>query len=316
MEGHRDVRRPQEVAIVGPGQGGATGRKDDVVAVAPEAREPSVRALFFHTAQGLQPRTVAAHLEAVDGSGMAREPGSAMRRADGDDAMKPRGRADVRAPGADRQPPHAVTDQDGCHSRFGLEPAHGDFDGAEIAVDRAERRLEGQGQERNARLPEPLHPRVPEAAVAEEAMDEDDAAAALRIRRNAVGNRGRAERLAPQKDAGRDQRLDPPCRKQLVDRRTVGGPFGIGRAKPVELETEGGHISTGDEKRRRQRPGRLPGPERDRHAAEGGRGDQEDDQLLDAGQHGMTSMVIRTSIGSTKEKGLRHYDGGLFKLIA
>ncbi len=134
----------------------------------------------------------------------------------------------------------------------------------------------------------------------------------------AVGNRGRAKRLAPEEDPGRDQDLDPPCREQLAERGAVGRLLGIRGAKPAELETEGRHVSAGDEQRRHQRPGRLADPERNRRADEGRHDDQGNDQLLDAGQHGMIvdELLARRSIGSAKEKGLRHYDGGLFKLIA
>ena len=56
------MRRLHKMPVVGARQGRTAGRKDDVVAVAPEAGQPLASFVPFGTAQGLEPGAFYAHL--------------------------------------------------------------------------------------------------------------------------------------------------------------------------------------------------------------------------------------------------------------
>ena len=98
----------------------------------------------------LQPLAAHAHLAAVGRAAEARQPGAAMRRAEGDDAMHPRA-VGIAQPGPGRQPAHAVADQQRRLAGGGRHAHDGGIDGLHVAVDRTERPARGRPRRRHGR---------------------------------------------------------------------------------------------------------------------------------------------------------------------
>ena len=81
---------------------------------------------------------------------------------------------------------HAVRQQHRTSAGSAAQMASGLIDLGCVAVDGAEYRLQGQRDERDAFATEALHPWIPQAAVAKEAVDEKDPAMSLLGRKRGV----------------------------------------------------------------------------------------------------------------------------------
>jgi len=213
------VRMAAQVAVVRAGQRGRRGREDDVVAVAVETGEAAVACRRLALRQRLQPRAAAAHLLRVRRQAEARQPGAAVRRADRHHAVHAR-IAVVRAhPGADRQPAHAVADQQRAPAGGPRHAPHRILDQRHVGVDRAEDRLQVQRDAGHALRDQPRPPGVPEAAVADEAVYQDQAAPAAGIGRQMVRMAAPAPGHLPAEDAEGAQRLGAPGAQQFARAR-------------------------------------------------------------------------------------------------
>ena len=125
-----------------------------------------------------------------------------MRRGDRHEAMP--SRFGLRGePGAGRQAAHAVRDDHRRESGRLLETTHRVGDRLTVVVDGAEDGLEAHRDAGNVVATQPPQPPIPQTAIAEEAMDEKDAAPAARCGGKVIGLASPAKRLAPQEDARR-----------------------------------------------------------------------------------------------------------------
>ena len=138
-----------------------------------------------------------------------------VRRADGDDAVHARIAAAVAQPGANRQPAHAVRHQQrrlpgGCGQTL-----HRGFDQRRVVVDAAEHRLQVQRDAGHTALAQWRPPAVPDAAVADEAMHQEQPATALGVGRQMVGEAVPAPGDVPAKGMHRTGGLGGPGAQQI-----------------------------------------------------------------------------------------------------
>jgi len=281
---HLHMGRHRQMAIVRAGQGRAAGRKDDVVAMAPETGETPPGLGTFPRCQPSQPVAAEPHLSDVRASTVRAKPGAGVRRRDRHEAVACRCRVRCQ-PSAGRQAAHAVGDDHRRESRRLLQTTHRVGDRRAVIVDGAEDGLEAHGDAGNVvatQLPEPA---IPQPSIAEEAMNEEDAAPAGRFRRDVIGLAFPAKRLTPQENARRHHHLQNPRAKELAESRARIIAFGIGRPQARELERENGAVSGHDEDNEsRPRPrGSGSGPGHDR--GDGQREQGHGDELLEAREH-------------------------------
>jgi len=190
-----------------------------------------------------------------------------------------------REPGAGGQPAHAVSDDDRSDPRCGLQASHRSGDRLPVRVDRAEDRLEADGDARDVSTSQSTQPRVPEAPIAEEAMDEQNAAPTMRGGGQMVRLAPRTKRLAPEEDARRRQNLANPRAQQLGESRTGVVALGVRRSQPRKFDRQDARIAD-QHKRDETRANPWRSAERpDRGRSDRQRKQGQGNELLDAGEH-------------------------------
>ncbi len=161
-----------------------------------------------------------------------------MRRADGDQARGLVGAVAALVGGARAQPrardqsAHAVRDDHRRQPGGGLDAAHGALDLRDVVVQAREQRLQAHRDERAIELEQPLHPWIPQPAVADVAVDEDDAPQSARGLGQMILDGVRTPGHAPAEDGGRFAPL-AQYRAQHVEpagtRRAVAGSHAAGQ---------------------------------------------------------------------------------------
>src|SRR5450432_4197110 len=209
-----------------------------------------------------------------------------MRCTYGDDTVKAVGAATVCEPGADRETAHAVCDKYRGHAGRRLDALDGRFNRGDVAIHRAEHRLERHRNERDVATKIASHPRIPQATIANEAVNENYPASATQLRGEQIRNRVRTKRLLPQKYSRREQYLVSPRRDQLANTGPVRRIVCVRLAKHPELETKDGGIATGKGNRAPKSPSGMSDVHDIRRPHRNGRNQAESHQLLKARQHG------------------------------
>ena len=245
---HLDVRNAAHVPVVGSRKGGRRRGHDDVVAMAEVARERPIESFGLAACKRAQPGASDSHLPRVGGAGKPSKHRPVVRCAKRDHVLYARCNAVRCEPRANRQPAHAVgNDNRRPAGRLGESPDCG-VDRGRIAVDPSENRLEVDRDERNAQRREPSQPGVPDTAIADEAVNEDNPRTRRWCRRHVVGNGARAKRLAPEEHPCGACSLAPPrlqdkpgaCRMRFV-------PIDPPRKQHLRCKNE--HVSRHDHER-------------------------------------------------------------------
>lgn len=232
-----------------------------------------------------QPGAVPSHLLCIGRDRERCEHRAVMRRSDRDDMLHARDSIVPREPGTDRQTAHAVGDDDRRMPGCRLNAPHSRVDRSGIAVDAAEYRLEIDGDKRKAEVSQPAQPPVPEAAIADEAMDKDDSCPRRIGRRQAIGNSVRTKRLIPVESPGGRPELSPPRVEQHRRVRRGNTFLAIDPRHEKELGRQYDGVSKCNDQRTGNRKHEFASDRMQNHPCKREHDQRECDRLLESGEH-------------------------------
>jgi hypothetical protein len=112
-----------------------------------------------------------------------------------------------------------VSDHNRGHPRGEFDSPHRRFDESGVAVDRSEDWLEVDSDKRYVGGVQSMQPTIPESAIADEAMDEDQPPSAMRSGRDMIFELPASKRLPPAEYPWRRNSFTAPGREQLCGRR-------------------------------------------------------------------------------------------------
>ena len=172
------MRRTTQQPVVSTRQRGGGTWENNIVAVGIPAGEQGMPVRVHACVKRLMPVPGQPHLPAIGEATEARQPGTAMRRSERDHMRNARFSLPGLQPGACRQAPHAVTDQQRRQTGRCGNALHSVLNGRRIVVDRRKGGLQINRHKCMARALKQSQPGRPKAAIAEKPMDKHHAAPA------------------------------------------------------------------------------------------------------------------------------------------
>ena len=181
MKRQMDMRNARHVVIGCTLQHCVVRGKDDVVAVPEIAGEQRSPRRPTHQPRGLAARHCPCRIwRAFSVIAKSCQPGAGVRGSDRHNRVHTMRGIELTQPGANGQAAHAVRDHDRCQRGGFLQPPYRGINCRDVAIDRTEHRFQIDGDIRRPGPPESLHPGIPQTPVADEAMNEKDAALVVR----------------------------------------------------------------------------------------------------------------------------------------
>ena len=188
-------------------------------------------------------------------------------------------------PGTQRQPAHAVPDNDRRQPGCRLDAPHCFVDGRRVGVDRAEHRLQAQRHERHAEPAQVMHPGIPQCAVADEAVHQHHTASAAQSGAEVVGLGVFVKRLAPAEHPRRGRRLAPPGAQQFGGRGARRRVLAMHGGQQHELGAEEECVAEQDQQRTGEGPARCTARAEPRRPGQRGEHEADRGETLEPGEH-------------------------------